>query len=232
MEEKQKRWLPQSRQKVYEMVTELTVPYIDANLVRFGMTDTSPLGKWYLQEFSAKGYNPYVAAYTPWANPATCTPLVIRTMSDVEKVFIPYYRELYKLMKANPLVTNTDLEAMGFPKRSAGGRTPSPVATDVPEFGLTPLSAHRIHIDYYPAGAVRKKSKPRGQHGVEIRWTFSEKPVEDTNDLLNSVFYTASPAILTFQGHEQGRVIYLAMRWENMRGEKGPWSHIERTTVP
>jgi hypothetical protein len=224
--------MPQSRQKVYEKVTELTVPYIDANLTRLGMESTTPLGKWYIQEFSPKGYNPYVTAYAAWVNPATRTPLAVVAMNEAEKMFTSYYRKLYNLMNGNVQVTDVDLEAMGFPKRRTGKRSPSPVATNAPEFGITPLAGFRLHIDYYPAGAAHKKGKPRGQHGVEIRWMFSEVPVSEPESLLNSVFDTASPATLTFSGNDQGRTLYLAMRWENTRGEKGPWSYIERALVP
>ncbi|MDR2809005.1 MAG: hypothetical protein LBB84_00395 [Tannerellaceae bacterium] len=232
MEKRSKNWLPHSRQKVYEKVTEVTVPYLDANATRFGMEDTAVLGKWYKQEFSAKGYNPYVTAYAAWVNPETRTPIAIAAMREAEKVFLPYYRELYKLVKANPLVTDTDLEAMGFPSREADTPTPSPVAVDAPEFGVVPLVDHRLHIDYYPAGSKRKKGKPKGQHGAELRWAFSDTPIMNTNDLLNSVFDTDSPVVLDFSGDDQGRFVYFAMRWENTRGEKGPWSHIERALVP
>jgi hypothetical protein len=232
MEKKQGSWLPKSRQKVFEKVTEFTVPYIDANRERFGMKSDTLLGKWYEQEFSSKGYNPYVTAYASWVNPATRTQSDVIRMKAVEKVFIPYYKELYALMKGNPLVTDLDLVNMGFPARRAGGYTPSPIAAEAPEFGITPLTDHRLHIDYYPAGSVRKKGKPDGQHGVEIQWVFSETPIEDVDSLQNSVFDTASPAVLAFHGKDHGRSIYLAMRWENTRGEKGPWSHIEHTYVP
>ncbi|MDR0749421.1 MAG: hypothetical protein LBF62_07605, partial [Tannerellaceae bacterium] len=82
------------------------------------------------------------------------------------------------------------------------------------------------------AGSTRKKGKPAGQHGVEIRWAFSEEPIDSTSRLTNSAFDTGSPAILTFESQEHGRTIYLALRWENTRGEKGPWSGIATAIVP
>ena len=232
MAENRKNWLPRPRQKVYELVTETTVPYIDANLDRLGMGNTTTLGIWYKQEFNVKGYDPYVTAYAGWINPETRTPSATLAMAEAEKVFISYFRELYRQMKANLLVTNLDLEKMGFPIRPGGGHTPAPVANEAPEFNVTLLSDHRVGIDYYPLDSVRKKGKPKGQHGVEIRWSFSETPVKDANALLNSVFDTASPYTLVFSGNDQGRALYLSMRWENTRGEKGPWSRIEQTIVP
>ena len=232
MVEKNRDWLPKSRQKLYATVTEQSVPFIDANLARFGMTDTSPQGKWYKGDFTTQGYDPFVTAYAAWMDPSTRTPAAITAMNDAEKVFIAYYRELYRLVRGIPTVTNTDLERMGFPKRPDGERHPSPVETKAPEFTLTPDTDHRVQIHYYPAGDLRKKGKPAGQHGVEIRWDFSETPLESTGELHNSVFDTASPYTLAFDGRDQGRFICIAMRWENTRGEKGPWSRIERFMVP
>jgi hypothetical protein len=85
--------------------------------------------------------------------------VVIAQMRDAEKVADPYFRELYRTLKANPKVTNADR-------------------------------------------------------------------------LSNSAFDTGSPAILIFTGDDSGRTVYLALRWENTRGEKGPWSDIAIVTVP
>ncbi|MDR2118268.1 MAG: hypothetical protein LBP25_01850, partial [Tannerellaceae bacterium] len=117
--------------------------------------------------------------------------------------------------------------------RPADERTPAPVATEAPAYKLSQLSAHRIQIDYYDGtDETPKRAKPEGQHGVEIRWNFSDTPVTDAEDLTNSVFDTATPAILSFSGHDHGRTLYLALRWENSRGEKGPWSTVTETYVP
>ncbi|MDR2362267.1 MAG: hypothetical protein LBD91_06005 [Prevotellaceae bacterium] len=33
-------------------------------------------------------------------------------------------------------------------------------------------------------------------------------------------------------GQHCGKTVYFALRWENTRGEKGPWSDIMSATVP
>jgi hypothetical protein len=215
------------------MLTERTVPYLNANIDRFGMGETTPLGIWYHTKFTPEGYNPFVSKFTVWVDPATRTRIISTDMTTVEKVLTKYYRELHAILKSNPLVTDTDLIAMGFHARPAGGRTPAPVATQPPAFELSPLSDHRLQIHYYAFGTdSRKRGKPDGQHGVEIRWIFSDTPIGDANDLSNTVFDTSTPAILPFSGHDHGRSIYLTLCWENTRGQKGPWSPIIQTYVP
>jgi hypothetical protein len=215
------------------MVTEMTVPHINANLNRFGMEPTAPQGKWYKEMFCEKALDPYAEAYRAWSNPATRTPIIIVQMKGAQKTFTTGYRELYRMMKGNPLVTDADLEAMGFPIRPFGRRSSSRVAAEAPGFSITTLEDHRLSIHYYTfAAAAVRKGKPAGQLGAELRWMFSETPVIDANDLLNSALHTSSPIILPFHGKDHGRAVYLAMRWENTRGGKGPWSPIKMAYVP
>ncbi|MDR1552126.1 MAG: hypothetical protein LBS69_01520, partial [Prevotellaceae bacterium] len=76
------------------------------------------------------------------------------------------------------------------------------------------------------------KAKPAGQHGAEIRWTISDTPVVDVEELIHSAFDTHTPFTLEFQGHERGRMAYFCLCWENTRGEKGPWSEIVSAIIP
>lgn len=42
-----------------------------------------------------------------------------------------------------------------------------------------------------------------------------------------------SPAhTLTFDENQRGKTVYFALRWENTRGEKGPWSQIVSSIIP
>ena len=232
MDKRTKDWLPSARPKVYEMAAGVTVPYLNANLARCGLAEGTTYGQWYKVEFLEKAYNPYTAAYKAWENPVERTQGMIVNLAMVEKVFIAAYRKLRNIMRSNPTLTDADLTEMGFPVRPGKARTPAPVAQDPPGFSIDPLTSHRLSIAYYPFSGVRRRGKPHGQHGVEIRWSFSETPVVEADTLTYSLFDVSSPAILSFNGNDQGRSLYVALRWENMRGEKGPWSHISRTTVP
>jgi hypothetical protein len=232
MQQKIKDWLKHNRQLLYEQVAVCTVPTLDANLERFGMGPDTPAGAWYQETFIKEAYEPFVAAFRDWANPTTRTPLIITQMQEAEKKFIPVYRELYKVIRGNPVVTGVDLEEMGFPYPAGGKRTPAPVAATVPAFQIDFLDGHRVRIRYYPADSPRRRGKPRGQYGAEIRWVFSENVIRDPSDMTRSVFQTASPCILTFDGDEPPIPLYVALRWVNTRGQHGPWSRIQGMIVP
>jgi hypothetical protein len=207
--------------------------HIDSNIVRLGMAETTPFGIWYLKFLEGPAAR-YKVRFLEWENEATRTQIIIEKMAEAEEEFVPAFRELYHLMVANPLATDADLTACGFPKRRSGGNTPAPVATEIPGFTIIPLTGNRIRIDFYPIGAGEKdhKGKPKGQHGVEIKWGFSDVPVLDPTELDHSEIDTSSPYTFTFSANDRGKTIYLALRWENTRGLKGPWSPVESAVIP
>jgi hypothetical protein len=69
-------------------------------------------------------------------------------------------------------------------------------------------------------------------HGAEICWAVLDTPPVNWSQLVNSSFDTASPFRLSFEGEMRGRRLYFALRWENTRGAKGPWSEIQDTVIP
>jgi hypothetical protein len=69
-------------------------------------------------------------------------------------------------------------------------------------------------------------------HGAEARWVLSQTPPVDWSELQNSDFATRSPFRLTFEGHDRGKWLYFAVRWETNRGKKGPWTDIASCIVP
>jgi hypothetical protein len=111
-------------------------------------------------------------------------------------------------------------------------RTPAPVATTFPDSDVDSGTLRRLIINFYDAGKKKSKAKPAGQHGAEICWAISDVPVIDISELNHSVFDTHTPLTLEFQGHERGQTVYFALRWENTRGEKGPWSAIQSAIIP
>jgi hypothetical protein len=67
---------------------------------------------------------------------------------------------------------------------------------------------------------------------VEIAWALSDTPVTRWNELTHSNVDTNSPFTLVFENDQCGKTIYFAIRWENTRGEKGPWSEITSAIIP
>jgi hypothetical protein len=76
------------------------------------------------------------------------------------------------------------------------------------------------------------RAKPYGVHGAEFIYGILDTPPTQWNELTLSAFDTRSPLRLSFENSQRRRTLYFAARWENTRGEKGPWSEIQNTSIP
>jgi hypothetical protein len=150
-------------------------------------------------------------------------------------VYEPMVRQVITIMVGNPAVSNFDLESMGIFGRRQGKHFPHvPIPEDVPDFRIEQALGHRLILHFHAHDTDRESSvaKPHGVHGVEIGWAILATPPTSYSDLAKSAFDTATPYTFTFDIPDAGKTIYIALRWENSRGEKGPWSDIQSAIIP
>jgi hypothetical protein len=164
-------------------------------------------------------------------NPETRTTASVRRREEMravlEGVFRPFIQgQLYH----NPKVTDSDLVEMGLPAHDHTP-TPSPDPDVEPSLEITPGSPGVLEAKF---GGKDEKghAKPKGVHGIELRWAIAETPPINWSELTKSEFATRSPLRLTFEGSDRGKWIYFAARWENNRGVKGPWTEIISAVIP
>jgi hypothetical protein len=119
---------------------------------------------------------------------------------------------------------------MGLPIHKTT-HTPAREPTTVPEAEVKLPSPGVVEIHFRDAESDRR-AKPEGVHGAEIAWAILPAPTVDWKELNHSTFDTHTPQRLTFDGTERGKTVYFALRWENTRGEKGPWSEIMNAIIP
>jgi hypothetical protein len=225
-------WLPQGHE-VLQSKAQLTFHYLSdpMNRDRMGFDPMSPYGHWLDMEFTPK-YSAFSAAVDNWKDPAERTKIKTDVMLAAQKVFMPAYRQLYTgMLKGNPLVTDADLDAMDLPKHGSGGGGHNPPPTSFVETEVLLPGPGILEFHYHNAGS-ENKAKPDGVHGAEFVWEILAAPTNEWSDLTHSAFDTHTPLTLRFEGHDRGKTLYFAMRWENTTGEKGPWSPIQNTIIP
>jgi hypothetical protein len=171
------------------------------------------------------------AAYAAYENPATRTPTITFVKTEKREAYEPLLRKLVKTLQSDVRVTPDDLKGMGIVVPSSS-RTPSPVATDAPDADADTSVIGRLGIHFFEKGSNHKKGKPAGQHGAEIRWAILDTPPVRWDELIHSEIDTNSPFTLAFERDQRGKMVYFALRWENTRGEKGPWSDIMSAVIP
>jgi hypothetical protein len=80
--------------------------------------------------------------------------------------------------------------------------------------------------------ATKKRGKPHGVHGAEIRWALLDRAPESVDELTASDFDTASPFTLKFGEADRGKRLYFCLRWESNTNLKGPFGEIYSSVVP
>jgi hypothetical protein len=130
----------------------------------------------------------------------------------------------------NPAVSDADKESMGLPLHDTT-RTPTPPPSTIPEIELDSSIIRQVTVVFKDTGSD-KRGKPHGVHGIELRWSFLETAPASVEDLKNSAFDTASPSTFAFDEADRGKALYICPRWENNKGEKGPWGEIVKAIVP
>jgi hypothetical protein len=134
-------------------------------------------------------------------------------------------------LEHNHLVSDADRKQMGLTVHK-DTRTPSPVAEDAPVIEVDSSRIGRLKIYFFVQGSRYRKGKPKGQHCAEMVWIISETPPEKWSDMAHSLVDTNSPFELVFEHDQLGQTIWFAVRWENTRGEKGPWTDMIKATIP
>ncbi|MDR0582479.1 MAG: hypothetical protein LBG31_05915 [Prevotellaceae bacterium] len=164
--------------------------------------------------------------------PATRTKAAVQDKNDARDALVEKTRQsTNEYLTFNHRVTNGDRDNLGLPIHKKT-RTDAPVATDAPDCDVNTAVAGQVTFYYYPKGGKRSSAKPDGQHGAEFAWAILEAPTTDWNDLTHSSFDTDPPLTLKFEGPDRGKTLYYAIRWENTRGLKGPWSPIVSVIIP
>jgi hypothetical protein len=87
-------------------------------------------------------------------------------------------------------------------------------------------------ILHYRDMLSESRAKPSGVHGVEIWFAILDTPPTTTADLIHSEFSTRSSHAFIFDENMRGKTVWFRLRWENMRGEKGPWSELYSAIIP
>ena len=173
----------------------------------------------------------FEAKYILATDPATRTPGVVAAKNVAMKAYKAAIRSFLKEhITYNPTVTEEERINMGAPVHKTG-RTPAPVPTTAPEADVRIPAPGIVEIHYRNAESKNIR-KPAGVHGCELKWTVSDSMVSSWEQLNHSEFDTHSPLRLSFDGTDRGRRLWFALRWENTRGDKGPWSEIQEAVIP
>ena len=230
MPNKNNDWLPSNHEELYNQATQTITYLTSTNITRMGL---SGFQTW-ISNTLQPAYTTFKTAFESWKNPSERTSQKTATLQTAEDAFTTVYRQLYNgMLRENPLVTDTDLVAMGLPEHSDGKRHKATVPTTTPAATVKTPEPGVVEIHFRDSNVDNpSRAKPHDVHGAEICWVVADAPPLNWSQLVHSSFDTASPFRLPFEGDQRGHRLYFALRWENTLGEKGPWSEIQDAIIP
>jgi hypothetical protein len=82
--------------------------------------------------------------------------------------------------------------------------SPTPAPNSYPEAEADTSVIRQVTIRFWDS-ATKRRAKPHGVHGAEIRWAILDHVPASVNELIHSSFDTASPFTLVFDAPEAAR---------------------------
>lgn len=198
---------------------QIAVPYLLENRTRLLISQANQD----LIELKLEAWN---EIFPQSQNSNTKTKTIIQIKDGAKEELMTALRAVYADIPAS-IWTLEDRNTLNMPERSTS-KTPAPVPTTVP-IGQVNTSRRLEHTISF-TNEDGSSAKPFGVHGCQI-WYKIGTPAVDPSELSFMFTDTASPHIHQFSGEHVGKNVYYWLRWENTRGETGPWSDVVMATI-
>ena len=195
------------------------VPYLLANAVRLLVSDAN-------QTKLTAQFTGWNTAYPLSQNPTTSTVTTTATKDAARDDLKDTIRAVYADIPESVL-TNADRTTLNQPEHSTA-RTPAAVPTTKPiaKVDTSKRLEHTISFTDEDGSAA----KPEGVRGCQIWLKLGDAP-KDPKELTYIATDTRSPYLYHFDGADASKTAHYWLRWENTRGETGPWSDAVAATV-
>jgi hypothetical protein len=158
------------------------------------------------------------------------TPVETRAKNEARKAVERKLRPFVNQYLRFPPVTNEDRDAMSIHNRDEI-KTPIPAPLTRPEYTIKVKDIRRLTVNFWDQGS-ESKAKPHGSDGAVICWAVRDTPPASAKELTNWQLATRSPFTLEFDEAERGKTVYLALCWQNDKGQRGSWSEIRNAVIP
>jgi hypothetical protein len=213
------------------------IPKRDSELVAWGANFTEQIvanaptwGIPYDEVNALQTANTEFAALHAQADSPNKTSVIVAEKNAARKRLTAKIRELVGFYLKNPIITDAQRIAMGLHVHDTTPTT-IPVPTTRPEIDIDVLDFRRLKIIFHDMDSS-SKARPYGVNGAVIAYAVLPEPPANPESLTHTVLATRTPHILEFTEEERGKTVYVAICWQNEKGQRGPWSEIENAFVP
>jgi hypothetical protein len=173
----------------------------------------------------------YTTALDTALAPATRSKVATSVKNEAKKalrhnlaVFIAKY------IDNNEAITAPIRDTLGLPVKDTT-HSPIPAPTTYPEFFIKVKDIRALEVHFKVMGST-SRGRPYGYNGAIIHYDVLDAPPAGPDELRQSLLATKTPYTLTFTEAERGKRVYIALVWQNEKGQKGPFSQIEGAFIP
>jgi hypothetical protein len=143
---------------------------------------------------------------------------------------VAYMRDVRNRYFFIPPMNEEDFIELGLPLHDTT-RTDRVEVTEQVDFVLEIDGPRQIHVRFWQRG-LATLAKPAGYDGAVLDWEIRDTPPDDPHELHEHTMASRTPFTLQFREEDRGRIVYVALRWQNERGITGPWSNIGSSMIP
>ena len=185
-------------------------------------------------------YGAAQAALTLAMQAETRTPVANQNVRDTFGALIPAMRDMKNRYFFVPPLTNGDIVSLLL-RLHDNEPTKIPPPTAQVEADLTFPGIHLVELRNIRPVAGQPPD-PRSDYGVRVYFGFSGPPTEKYRyrlaeppktggDLKDSLFTRRKKEFFDFEG-ESGNTVYFCLRYENPKGDAGPYGPIMKAVIP
>ena len=168
-------------------------------------------------------------ALLPFRGEATTSQRVAR--DEAAKHLKALIRPFVKQFLMFPPVSNEDRTAMGLNSPSATRTVSRGRPTELVEFQIVTVAPKILTLRFKQSGASHN-AKPSGYKGAVVAYTVSDAKPATPEDCRHIISATRTPFRLIFDAAERGKTVWVAMCWQNARGERGVFSKFKNHLIP
>jgi hypothetical protein len=169
------------------------------------------------------------AAYVKTTGPHTNVDIVAKNEAKKQaeacaRTFVQQF------LKFNP-VTDADRTAMRLHIRDADPTTIPIPTTRALIISLTPKGGFQVEVRFQDEMIKDSRRIPYGYNGCLLSYTYGAEKIMDVTAFDNTRLMTRTPWVLTLPPDAEGKFLSCAARWQNGKGELGPWGEVMHAVI-
>ncbi|MEZ6113742.1 MAG: hypothetical protein R3C99_22430 [Pirellulaceae bacterium] len=196
---------------------------INANLADYGL-DAADV------ETLSAAQDAWNSAFPAYSAAVSAADAALAAKNSARESLSTAVREVVRRIQANSSVTDAARAAIGVTVADTT-KTPAAVPTTSPIGRVEQPNRLQHVIHFVDSATPTSKAKPAGIRGCQIWMKLGATPPASASELQYLATDTRTPYTVQFESSDANQTAHYWLRWENTRGQTGPWSPVVSATV-